>query len=90
MSYWESTPARNAVASSVASTWKSWSTPSCSIAAIPSSIEEWRNPAVLEKTSARKRAPGSAPGRTETVTVFDADAVPSDTVTLALYVPASS
>jgi hypothetical protein len=55
---------------------------------MPSSIDECRNPAVLENTRARKRASGSAAASTETVTVLDTDAVASDTVTLAAYVPA--
>jgi hypothetical protein len=40
----------NAAASSVASTVKPLSAPSCWIAAMPAGIERWRKPAVFEKT----------------------------------------
>ena len=43
----------NTLASSVASTAKPFSWPSFRTAAIPVSMDEWRNPAVLEKTSTR-------------------------------------
>src|SRR5215208_3381182 len=43
----------NAPASSVASTAKAFSCPSFRIAAIPTPMELWRYPAVLEKTSTR-------------------------------------
>ena len=62
--------------------------PSFRIAAIPAGIESWRKPVVRENTSARNRASGSSAPKTVTVTVRVRSSVPSDTVTLASYVPA--
>ena len=45
--------------SSIASTWMPCCEPSSLSAAIPSSIDECRKPAVLENTRIRKRALGS-------------------------------
>ena len=51
---------RNQVASSVASTWKFFDVPSDLIALMPAVMLPWRKAAVLENTSARKRAFGSS------------------------------
>ena len=74
----------NTVASSVASTWKPRSSPSERIAAMPAGIESCRNPVVFENTSARNAAFGSSGPSTVTVTVLDACASPSLTVTSAV------
>ena len=58
----------NCVESSVASTSKSLAAPSAWIAAMPSSIESCRNPAVSEKTSTFSSGSVPAPS---TVTVPD-------------------
>ena len=79
----------NTPASSEASTWKSFASPSDRIAAMPAGIESWRKPVVLENTSTRKRASGSSAPNTVTVTVRVRESFPSDTVTLASYVPAA-
>ena len=65
---------RNHVASSVASTWKFFYVPSALIALMPAVIEPWRNAAVLENTSARKRADGSSGASTVIAIVRVADA----------------
>jgi hypothetical protein len=77
-------PSRKTLASSVASTWKSCSSPRSRIAWMPVGMEPCRNPVVFEKTRVRKRASGSSSARTVTVTVFDASSSPSETVTFAL------
>ena len=74
----------NTLASSVASTWKPRSSPSERIAAMPAGIESWRNPVVLENTSARNDASGSSGPSTVTVTDLVASASPSLTVTFAV------
>ncbi len=61
--------------------------PSCLIAAMPAGIESWRKPVVRENTSARNRAVGESGPNTLTGSVFDTDAFPSLTVTLALNCP---
>ena len=65
-SYWARLAALNCDESSVAVTAKSLAAPSAWIAAMPSSIESWRNPAVSENTSTFSS--GSAPA-SSTVTV---------------------
>ena len=51
---------------------------------MPAGIESCRNPVVLENTSARNAAFGSSGPSTVTVTVLDACASPSLTVTSAV------
>ena len=79
----------NSDASSVESTCQFFCVPSVLTAAVPASIESCRNPAVLEKTSARSFAFASSAASTWTgMSRVAVPPLPSDTVSFTVLLPA--